>query len=92
MTIKTENTTIVTLPEIAREHNVRPAYVRRLARKHEHFSGYEHHNWFWDTTNKPDAKSIAVIHELAISLMVKKTTDKPTAKKPVTNKRAGNKT
>ena len=87
MTVKTEKTTLITLPEIARKHNVRPAYVRRLARKHDHFKSYDHHNWFWDTKNKTDQKSIAVVNELAKSLAVKKPTVKhqpnnPTIKIP----------
>ena len=81
MTVKTEKTSLITLPQIARKHNVKPAYVRRLARKHDHFKSYDQHNWFWDTKNKTDQKSIAVVNELAKSLTVKKQPKKPVAKK-----------
>ncbi len=86
MTIKTEKTTLITLPQIARKHNVRPAYVRRLARKHDHFKSYENHNWFWDTKNKTDQKSILVVNELAKSLTVKKPAVKQQPKKSVAKK------
>lgn len=85
MTIKTENTTLITLAEIARAENVKPAYVRRLARVHEHFAEYPNHNWFWDTAIESDVKSIDVVKSLAKSL-VKTPTKKTATKKRVVKK------